>query len=110
MACQRGSLSGDAFHQISIADQTVGIMVNDFMPMPVIACCQKGLGYCHSHSISESLAKRPGGGFHAWGRATFGVTGGFTAPLAELFNLFKRQIITGKVEQTIKQDRPMAGR
>ncbi len=64
----------------------------------------------HAHAVAESLAERAGGGFDARRQAALRVTWRNAAPLAELLDLLKRQIIAGDVQQAVEQRRTVAGR
>ena len=44
MTGQAGSFTGDAFHQIAIADNGVGVMIDHVESVTIKACCQPLLG------------------------------------------------------------------
>ena len=107
MTRQGGGLRCHAFHQIAIADQAIGKVIDNLMSGPVITGGEKGFRHRHPHSIPKPLAERPGGHFDTGGEAAFRMSRGHAVPLAKLLDLVERKIITGEVQQTIQQHRTM---
>ncbi|SBF79273.1 Uncharacterised protein [Klebsiella pneumoniae] len=83
-------------------------MVDDIVSRTVELRRQGFLGDSHPDRVSDTLAQRTGGGFHACGVADFRVTRGFGVQLAEVFQLFNRQIVASEVQQAVNQHRTMA--
>ena len=69
---------------------------------------QPAFGDSHAHAVSEALAERPCGYFHAGKVPGFGVARGRAAPLAEAADVFQAHGVAGEMEHRIKQDRSMA--
>jgi len=97
VAREGGGLGGHAFHQVAIRDDRVNPVVNDPACGGVEARFEHLGGERHAHARGESLAERPGGDFHAGRVAEFGVAGGRAIPLAEVFDIIKRNVEPGEV-------------
>ena len=63
----------------------------------------------HTHGIAHSLTKRTSGALNPSSLTIFGVTGSLTVELAEILNLFEREVITGEVQPAIKEHTAMTG-
>ncbi|SWX47793.1 Uncharacterised protein [Klebsiella pneumoniae] len=98
----------NAFHHTAVAHEGVGVVVDDIVSRTVELRRQGFLGDSHPDRVSDTLAQRTGGGFHACGVADFRVTRGFGVQLAEVFQLFNRQIVASEVQQAVNQHRTMA--
>ena len=83
MAGQRRRFGGDAFHQVAVADDGVGVMVDDLEARPVEARGQMTLRRSPCPRRWRTLAERPGGGLDARRQAALRVAGRPAAPLAE---------------------------
>ena len=94
---ERSCFGRHALHQVSVADQPVGKMIDDLKPRPVVTRRKMRFGNRHAHAVAESLAERASGGFYARSQAAFRVTWRNAAPLAELLDLIQGQIIAGDV-------------
>ncbi len=110
MASQGSGLRNHTFHQIAIARQDIRSVINDLVPGSVIPGCEKGFRHRHPHSIPKPLAEWPGSHFNSGCEAAFWMSWGLAAPLAELLDVVEGEVISRKVQQTIQQHRPMAGR
>ena len=62
---------------------------------------QMAFGHGHSHGIGKSLAQRAGRRFNTDGVTEFRMSGGFAAPLSEIFNIIKGEPITGQIKQAV---------
>ncbi|CCJ99103.1 hypothetical protein BN130_1737 [Cronobacter malonaticus 507] len=92
-ARERADLMGDAFHQAAVAHKHIGIMIHNLMARAVELRRERFLGNRQTNSIRQPLAERPGGGFHARRIADFRVARRFGVQLAEVFQLFHRQVV-----------------
>ena len=110
VARQRSRLGGHALHEVAIAHQDIGEVVDEVEPGPVVAGGEMRLSHGEAHSVAEPLAQGAGGGFHAGREATLRVARGAASPLAELFQLFQGQIVAGQMQQGVEQGRAMPGR
>src|ERR1700746_3211217 len=109
MAGQAGGFSGDPFHQVAVADNPISKVINDLEPRTVVARSQAGLRYRHAAAVAEALPQRTRRSLDSRSQAALGMAWRMAAPLAELFNLLEREIITGKMEHAVKQHRAVAG-
>ena len=55
----------DAFHEAAVADEHVGVVVDDVEAGPVELRGQHLLGERHADGVGEALAERAGGGLDA---------------------------------------------
>jgi hypothetical protein len=62
---------GDAFHQVAVADDPIGVVIDDLEARPVVACGEMCLGHRDANAVAETLAERTGCGFDAGCQATF---------------------------------------
>ena len=103
VAGQAGRFAGNPFHQVTIADNCVGVVVDHFEIGLVKASSQPALGHCHAHPIGKALPQWTGRRFNAGGIAIFRVTRGLALPLAEVLQIIQRNAETSQVEQRIEQ-------
>ncbi|MNL27300.1 hypothetical protein D3C87_1488830 [compost metagenome] len=107
-AGQRAGFVADAFHQAAIAQEHIGVMVDDVVAGAVEFLAQQALGQRHAHRVGDALAQRAGGGFHARRDAVLGVAGGLAVQLAEVAQFLDRQVVAGQVQQRVDQHRTVA--
>ncbi len=105
---QRAGFVADAFHQAAVAQEDVGVVVDDDVAVAVELGRQQLLGQRHAHGVGEALAERAGGGLHARGDADLGVARRLAVQLAEVLQLLQRQVVAGQVQQRIEQHRGVA--
>ncbi|CCJ89366.1 hypothetical protein BN132_1294 [Cronobacter turicensis 564] len=106
-ARERADLMGDALHQAAVAHKHIGIMIDDLMARTVELRRERFLGNSQTNRVRQPLTERPGGGFHARRIADFRVARRFGVQLAEVFQLFHRQIVAREVQQAVEQHRRM---
>src|SRR6185369_1773020 len=109
MTGERRGFSRNALHQIAVANQRVGVMINNLVAWSVVTASEVIFRDRHSNAIGESLAQRTCGHLYPWRQSVFGMTGRSAAPFTKLFDLFEWEIIASEVEQTIEQHRSMSG-
>ena len=109
VARQRRRLQADALHQVAVADQRVGVVIDDFVPVAIEIAGQKSFRQRHADRRRRPLAQRTGGGLHAGRVAVFRVAGCAAAPLAEVLDLLQRQVIAGQVKQRIQEHGAVPG-
>ena len=98
----------DAFHQAAVADDCIGIVVNQ---LATVLCALDFLGHGKAHGIGDPLTQRASCGFHRIQKEVFGVTCSQGAHLAEVFDLVQRDLcVTTQVQKRIDQHRAVAGR
>ena len=108
MTSQRGRFGGHPFHQVAIADQAVGVVVNEWVIRPIKVRGQEALSNRQAYPVGKALAKWPAGCFHPWRQPPFGVTWSATAPLPEACEFIQRQIIPCQVQQAVEQHGAMS--
>ena len=86
-----GGFGANAFHEVAVGAEGVGIVVYDGEAGLVEALGQPALGEGHTDTVAEALAERAGGGLDAGGIVVFGVAGGLAAPLAEVLEVVRAQ-------------------
>ena len=99
MPGQGCGFGGDAFHQVAVAHDRISVVIDHGRAVPVQAGGQVRFGNRHAHAVGEALPQWTGCRLDAGGQAVFRVAGSQAAPLAELLELFERQIIPGQVQQ-----------
>ncbi len=104
------SFAGHPFHVAAITQNDVGVVVNNCMTRFVEASGQVCFGDRETDGIPDTLTEGAGGYFYTGGFKVLGVTGGFAAPLAELFKVIQRKVITRQVQQGILQHATMTRR
>ena len=108
MPGERDGLLADAFHQIAVGAEHVGVVIDEF------ATEDRGempLRERHADRIAKPLAERPGGGFDARRVAVLRMSGRERAELAEALDLVDgHRFVAGEIQQRIEQHRAVAGR
>ncbi len=92
----------------AVAHEGVGVVVDDIVSRTVELHARVFSAIAIPNRVSDTLAQRTGGGFHACGVAHFRVTRCFGVQLAEVFQLGYRQIVASEVQQAVNQHRTMA--
>jgi len=62
----------------------------------------------HAHRVGNALTERSGGRLDARRIAIFRMPGGFRMQLPELLDVLDRQVVTGQMQQRVKQHRAVA--
>ena len=86
MPGQRNRFVGNAFFQIAVRGDDVGLVVHQ---LAAIARIQMAFRNRHAHGIGDALAQRPGGGFDARQMAIFGMAGAGAADFAEILDVIQ---------------------
>ena len=108
MAGQRDRLLADAFHQAAVADERVGVVIDDFAAEFLR---QLALGDRHADGIRQTLAERSGGRLDAGRVPVFGMAGGLGAELTEVPDLLDRHVLVAEqMKQRVEQHRSVSGR
>ncbi len=110
MAGQRRSLRCHPLHQVSVADDSVDVVINDLVARTIEVGGQVGLGDGHAHAVGETLPQRAGGGLHPRCRAVLRMAGSAATPLSETLQLLQREIVAGEVQQAVQQHGAMPSR
>ena len=95
----------DAFHQVAVAQQSIGVMIHHLKAGPVVHSRKVLLRHRHAHSHANTLSQRSCGRFHAVCIAVFGVSGRPGVPLPEALQVVQRHIVPGEKQCGIEQCR-----
>ena len=109
MARQAGGLAGNAFHEVAVAHDGIGKVVDDLEARAVEAFSQPALGQRHAHAVGEAGAQRAGGRLDAHSVTRFGVAGRLAAPLAKALQLVQRQVVAGQMQHGVEQHGAVTG-
>ena len=102
-------LVGDSFHQVSIADEGIGKVVNQRMFRCVEAGSQKTFREGEADGICGSLSQGACRCFNTRSIAVFGVSRGHRAPLPEIFQFLQGDLVTTEMEHGVDQHGAMSG-
>ena len=94
---QGTGLVGNALHQAAIADKGVGIVINNGVLWLIELGRQHFFCQRHTHRIAQALPQGAGSGLYTRGIAMLRMAGGLTVHLAEIFQLFHRQIVAAQM-------------
>ena len=103
VAGQAGRLGGDAFLQVAVRADGVGVVVDHVVARPVELRRQPSLGHGHAHRVGEALAEGTGRGLHPRGQAVLGVARRPRAHRPEALELIERQVVPRQVEHRVEQ-------
>ena len=104
---QRADLVRDPLHEAAVADERVGVVVDDLEARAVELLREQALGERHADRVREPLPERAGGRLDAGRDAVLRVSRRHRAELAEALQLRERQVVAGQVEQRVEQHRPV---
>ena len=110
MAGEGGRFMGHTLHELAVADDCVGMVIDHLVFRTIEMGGQKPLGNGHSHTIGKSLTKGAGSGLDPFCNVRFRVTGGEALPLAEILEFIERKIITSEMQQAVNEHRAVSGR
>jgi hypothetical protein len=94
MPGQRTGLGRHAFHETAVACKYVGKVIYDRMAGFIETCGQMRLGNGQANGIANPLSQWAGGGLNPRREMALGMAGGAAVPLAEILQIFHRQIVT----------------
>ncbi len=94
-----GGFEGDAFHDVAVGDDAVGVMVDDLVAGPVEGFSQEPFRHGETDTVGQPLSERAGGDFDTRSIAALRVTGGLRAKLAEGLQVIDGEVVAGEVEQ-----------
>jgi len=107
-AGQRAGFVRYAFHQAAVAEENVGMVIDDFMAGLVELGGQHLFGQREADGIRNALAERAGSRFNADGDAVFRMAGCLRMQLAEILQVVDREIVAGQVQEGVDQHRAVA--
>ncbi len=105
---QRDRLLADAFHQVAVGREHIGVVVDD-----VLAELRGKVrfGNRHADRVGKALAERPGGGLDPRGHVALGMARGERAGLPEALDLRHGHLrIAEEMQHGIEQHRAVPGR
>jgi hypothetical protein len=89
MPGERRRLRGDAFHQIAVRAQHVGVVIHHLVARAVEPRGEVALGDGHAHGVRDPLAERARRRLDAGGEPELRVPGSLRSPLAEALDLLE---------------------
>jgi len=92
-----------ALHHAAVAQEHVGVVIDDGVAGTVERLGEPALGERHAHGVGHSLAQGPRGGLDSEMGFPLRVAGRLGAELAEISDFLHRQRITRKMEHRIQQ-------
>src|SRR4051812_11676157 len=110
MSCERCGFSRHPFHQVAVAQQYIGVMIDNMMTRAVVTGGKMTFRDGHTDAVGKSLAEWPGSRFYTGREAALRVARCTAIPLAKPFEVFKRKVIASEIEQAVEQHRSMARR
>ena len=110
MPGERASLGGDALHQVAVARQHVGVVIDDRISRAVEVRRQVRLGDRHADGIRDALPERARRGFDTGSQMTLRMAGRAASPLPEALYVHERQVVAGEMQQRVEQHRAVSGR
>ena len=105
VARERRRFRRDAFHQIAVAGDNPGSVVNDGVARAVVARGKVRFGDGHADRVRETLAERAGRDLDAGSVAALGMARRLAAPLTKLLDVVEREVVAGDMEQAVQEGR-----
>ena len=107
---ERTSLGRDALHEIPVAGQHVGEVIDDGMTAPVVPGRQMGFRDGHAHGAADPLPQGARRHLHAGRAAIFRVAGRPAPPLPERPDIVEAEIVAGQEKHGVQQHGTVPGR
>ena len=107
-AGQRARLVGYTLHQATVADEHVGMVVDNGVLLTVELRGKHFLGDGHADRIREALTQRAGGRLDTGRVTVLRMSRGHGMQLAEIFDLLHGQRIARQVQQRVEKHRAVA--
>ncbi len=104
-----GGLRGHPLHEVAVADDGVGVVVDQVEAGPIEGRGKERFGDGHADAVREAGAQRPGGRLHPRGEPMFGMPGRAATPLPEGLKLVDGKAVAGEMKQGIEQHGAVAG-
>ena len=101
--CKRTGLVGDAFHHATIAQENIGVVIDNHMFATIELRRQDFFGKRHTNAVGDTLSEGACCGFHAWGITVFRMAGRSRMQLTKILQLGDRQVIACKMQQSVMQ-------
>ena len=100
----------DAFHQASVADEYVRMVIDDRMSGPIELGSEQALGERHADAVRKPLAERTCRRFDAGRYPELGMAGRLRMELTKVTQLVERQIVARQMQQRVLQHRAVSVR
>ena len=98
-AREAADLVRNAFHQATIAEKHIGVMIDHVKAVNIECAREFALGNRHADRVGQPLTERPGGGLDTRGDTDFRMPRRFGMQLPEVLDLFHRQVVTGQMQE-----------
>src|SRR5271167_863260 len=105
MAGERSRLRGHTLHEVTVADDRVGGVIDYLESGTVVARRQLRFGDRHAHRVGESLPEWSRGNFDAGRMSALWMSRGLAAELAKPHDVVQRKVITGEMQKAVQQHR-----
>ncbi len=103
------SLRPHAFHEIAVAGDHVGEVIDECVSGGVESRGEVGLGHGHSHGHSQPLPEGAGCGFHTGRVTVLRMARSHASPLPEPSELVQRKAVTGQMQEGVKEGGTVTG-
>src|SRR3990172_7173402 len=110
MSRQRRGFGGDAFHQVTIGDNSVYERIDQVKFRFVEQRGEMRLSNGHANTLTKPLAQRTGRHFHTGSKSVFRVTGSDASKLPEVFDIVEAHVISRQMKERVKEHRSMPTR
>ncbi len=106
VAGERGGLVADAFHQVAVAADHEGVVVDQVRP---VSRPEEPFGHAQPYAVGKALPERAGRDLDSFELAGLRVARGPGAELAELFQVLQREVVARQEQHRVQQDAGVAG-
>ena len=110
VAGERCRFGGNALHQVPVARDDVGPVVDDRVTRPVERGGQPAFRHRHPDGIAEPLAERPRGHLDARAAPTLRMPRRSAAPAPEVLEIVQREVVPRQKQQAVEQHAPVPRR
>ena len=110
VAGERKRFLADAFHEVAVAADAIGKVVDDGLVLTVVDRSQMRLGDRHADRVADALPQRPGRCLDSRRALRLRVSGRLASELSKVLDVVERNVVAREIEQRVEQHRPVAGR
>ena len=96
-SCQRTGFMRNPLHQTTISEKDIGIVIDNAESGTIELLCQQFFGQSHTDRIADTLSQRTGCRIDSRSHMNFRMPRSFGMELAELPDIFHRQIVAGQM-------------
>ena len=105
VAGERAGFRRDALHQVAVAGNHVGVMVDDLVARAVVAAGQMRFGDGETDRVRDALTERTRRRLDAGRVVVLGMPRGAAAPLPEGPQVVEGEVVAGEEEQGVEEHR-----